>query len=155
MYINGLLIQPMRHLFTQLVINFEGFIPRYEFPNSIDAKIHLTHRGRVTHVCVSKLTIVGSDNGLSPGRRQAIIWTNDEILLIRTFRTHFSEIVSEIYTSSLNKMHFKMSSGKWRPSCLSLNVLNNNWDYGITQVVWLWHCNNMPLHWEEWDKIVV
>ena len=30
----------------------------------------------------SKLTITGSDNGLSPGRRQAIIWTNDGILLI-------------------------------------------------------------------------
>ena len=33
----------------------------------------LTHGGRVTHICVSKLTIIGSDNGLSPGRRQAII----------------------------------------------------------------------------------
>ena len=28
------------------------------------------------------LTIIGSDNGLSPGRRQAIIRTNVEILLI-------------------------------------------------------------------------
>ena len=28
----------------------------------------LTHWGRVTHICVSKLTIIGSDNGLSPGR---------------------------------------------------------------------------------------
>ena len=36
----------------------------------------LIYWGRVTHVCVSKLTIVGSDNGLLPGRRQAIIWTN-------------------------------------------------------------------------------
>ena len=44
----------------------------------------LTHWGRVTHICVSKLTIIGSDNGLSPGRRQAIIWTNAGILLIRT-----------------------------------------------------------------------
>ena len=26
--------------------------------------------------------IIGSDNGLSPGRRQAIIWTNAGILLI-------------------------------------------------------------------------
>ena len=26
----------------------------------------LTHWGRVTHICVSKLTIIGSDNGLSP-----------------------------------------------------------------------------------------
>ena len=33
----------------------------------------LTHWGRVTHICVSKLSILGSDNGLSPGRRQAII----------------------------------------------------------------------------------
>ena len=41
----------------------------------------LTHWGRVTHICVSKLTIIGSDNGLSPGRRQAIIWTNAGILL--------------------------------------------------------------------------
>ena len=34
------------------------------------------------HICVSKLTIIGSDNGLSHGRRQAIISTNDGILLI-------------------------------------------------------------------------
>ena len=32
----------------------------------------LTHWGRVTHMWVDKLTIIGSDNGLSPGRRQAI-----------------------------------------------------------------------------------
>ena len=42
----------------------------------------LTHWGRVTHICVSKLTIIGSDNGLSPDRRQAIIWNNAGILLI-------------------------------------------------------------------------
>ena len=85
----------------------------------------ITHWGRVTHICFSKLTIIGSDNGLSPGRRQAIIWTNDGILLIRTVWTHFSEIVSKIHTFSFKKMHFKMSSGKWRPSCLGLNVLMN------------------------------
>ena len=44
--------------------------------------IVLTHWGRVTHICVDKLTIIGSDNGLSPGRRQAIIWTSAGILLI-------------------------------------------------------------------------
>ena len=33
----------------------------------------LTHWGRATHICVGKLTIIGSNNGLSPGRRQAII----------------------------------------------------------------------------------
>ena len=30
----------------------------------------LTHWSRVTHLCVSKLSILGSDNGLSPRRRQ-------------------------------------------------------------------------------------
>ena len=56
----------------------------------------LTHWSRVTHICVSKLTTIGSDNGLSPGRRQAIIWTNDGILLIRTLGTNFSKFLSEI-----------------------------------------------------------
>ena len=82
-----------------------------------------THWGRATHICVSKLTIIGSDNGLTPGRRQAIIWTNAGILLIRTLGTNFSEIFSEIHTFLFKKMHLKMSSGKWRPSCLGLNVL--------------------------------
>ena len=40
----------------------------------------ITHWGRVTHKCVSDLTIIGSDNDLSPGRRQAIIRTNAGIL---------------------------------------------------------------------------
>ena len=34
-------------------------------------------------------TIISSDNGLSPNRRQAIIWTNAVLLLIRPFRTKF------------------------------------------------------------------
>ena len=32
-------------------------------------------KGRMTEICVGKLTIPGSDNGLSHGRRQAINWT--------------------------------------------------------------------------------
>ena len=45
-------------------LRFVVFPP--QFPRS------LTHWGRVTHICVSKLIIIGSDNGLSPSRRQAI-----------------------------------------------------------------------------------
>ena len=51
-----------------------------------------THWGRVTHICASKLTIIGSDNGLSPSRHQAIIWTNAGILLFGPLWTNFSEI---------------------------------------------------------------
>ena len=85
--------------------------------------ILLTHWGRVTHICVSKLTIIGSDNGLSPGRRQAIIWTNDGILLIRTLGTNFSEILGKIHSISFKKMHLKMSSAKGRLFNLGLNEL--------------------------------
>ena len=42
----------------------------------------LTHWGRVTHICISKLPAIGSDNILLPGQRQAIIWTNAWTLLI-------------------------------------------------------------------------
>ena len=83
----------------------------------------LTHWGRETHICVSKLTITGTENGLSPGRRQAIIWTSAGILLIWTLGTNVSEILIKINSFSLKKMHLKMSSGRRQPSCLGLNVL--------------------------------
>ena len=83
----------------------------------------LTHWGRVTLICVVKLTIIGSDNGLSPGRRQAIIWTNAGMMLIGPLGTNFIEISIGIQTFSFKKMHLKMSSAKWRPFCLGLNVL--------------------------------
>ena len=86
-------------------------------------KQELTHWGRVTHICVGNLTSIGSDNGLLPGRRQAIIWTNAGILLIGPLGTNFSEILMEIHTFSFKKMHLKMLSAKWRPFCLGLNVL--------------------------------
>ena len=82
----------------------------------------LTHWGWVTHICISKLNITCSNNGLSPGRRQAIIWTNAGILLIGPLGTHFNQILTEIYTFSWKKIHLKIS-GKWRPFCLGLNVL--------------------------------
>ena len=65
----------------------------------------LTHWGRVTHICIGKLSIIGSDNGLSPERRQAIIWTNAGILLIGPLATNFSEILIGIQTFSFKKMH--------------------------------------------------
>ena len=86
---------------------------------------HLYDWSRVTHICVGKLIILGSDNGLSPGRRQAIIWTNAGILLIELSGTNFSEILIGIQTLSFKEMHFKMSSEKWHPICLGLNVFKS------------------------------
>ena len=79
----------------------------------------------MTHICISNLANIGSDNGLSPGQRQAIIWTNAGILLIRPWGTNFSEILFENHTFSFNKMCSKLSSAKWRPFCLGLNVLRD------------------------------
>ena len=83
----------------------------------------LTHWGRVAPICVDNLTIIGSDNGLSPGRHQAIIWSNVEILLLEPLGTNFSEISIEIIIFSVKKMPLKMSSGNWRPFWLGLNEL--------------------------------
>ena len=85
---------------------------------------HLTHRDQVTRVCVAKLTIIQSDNGLSPGRRQAFIWTIAGILLIGPLGTNFSEIVIESPTLSWKKNTFKVSSAKCCPLRLGLNMLN-------------------------------
>ena len=74
-------------------------------------------------MCVGNLTIIGSENGLSPDRRQAIIWTNAGLLLIGPLGINFSEILIEILTFSFKKMRLKVSSAKRRPFCFRLNVL--------------------------------
>ena len=106
------------------------------------------------HICVSNLTIIGSDHGLSPGRRQAIIWTNVGILLIGPLGTNFSEIWIGIAAFSFKKMRLKMSSAKSKPFCFVLHVLrlfsriwyfyNNISLGGYVSIVWyqplVWKC---------------
>ena len=75
------------------------------------------------HICISKLSIIGSDNSLSPDRCQTIIRTDAGILSIGPIGTIFIEILFEIHKFSFKKIHFKMLSGKWRPFCFSLNVI--------------------------------
>ena len=76
----------------------------------------------MTHMSSSKLAIIGSDNGLSPVRRQAIIWTSAGILLICLLGTNFSEMLIEISIFSFWKNRVKFSL-KRRPFCHGLNVL--------------------------------
>ena len=85
----------------------------------------LTHWGQVTHICVDKFAIIGSDNGLSPGRRQDIIWTSDSILLIALLGTNFNELLIEIHTFSFKKINLKLLAGKWWLFCFSLNESND------------------------------
>ena len=83
----------------------------------------ITHWSRVIHTCVGNLTSIGSDNGLSPGRRQTITWTNAGILLIGPLGTNFCGILIEICRFSFKKMYLRISSVRWRPFCSGLNVL--------------------------------
>ena len=86
----------------------------------------------LTHICVGTLTIISSDNGLSPGRRKAIIRTNVGILLIGPLGTHFNEILIRILTFSFNKMRLKVSPAKWRPFCLAISVSNKTVDCSMS-----------------------
>ena len=89
----------------------------------------LRHWGLETHIWIGNLTIFGSDNGLSPGQVQAIILTNVGKLLIWFLGTNFSENSIEILTFSFRKIRLKVSSAKWRPFCIGLNVLTH-WSLG-------------------------
>ena len=130
-----------------------SFVLLFVFCLNIVIILFPTNWGRVTHICVSKLTGIGSDNGLSPGRRQAIIWTNAVILLIRTLGTNFSEILSEIHSFSFSKMHLKMLFATWRLFGLGLNELN---ELGssfqvISHLTWRWRGNLLNFY----DEIVL
>ena len=110
----------------------------------------------MTHICVGKLTTIGSDNGLSPDRRQAIIWTNARLLLIGPLGTNFSEILIGIQTFSFKKMHLKMSSAKWRPLCLGLNVLISGVrGLGIDLANYVWCLTQVLLSKPKWWLIQI
>ena len=120
---------PSYHSRVKLPNDYQ-FLEAYYIPKQVMAEHckepdhHQTrYWGRVRHICVSKLTIIGSDNGLSSHRRQAITWTNAGILLTGPLGTKFSEILIAIVRVLFKKMHLKGSSVKWRPFCLGLNVL--------------------------------
>ena len=92
----------------------------------VKRKNFLIHWGRVTHICFSKLTIIGADNGLSPYWCEAIIRTNAGILLIGPLERDCSEILIQADTFLFKKTHLKMSFGKWRPFCLGLIELKDS-----------------------------
>ena len=74
----------------------------------------------MTYICISKLTTIGSHNGLSLERRQANIWTNAGILLIGTLGTNFSEILIRIF---IQENAFENGVCEMASICLGLNVL--------------------------------
>ena len=78
------------------------------------------------HLCVSRLTIIGSDNGMSPEWRQVMIWTNAGILLIWPLGTNFSEILTEIHTFSFKKMHLE-NGGHFVQASIKHSLMSTCW----------------------------
>ena len=116
--------------------------------HGIHRAVWLTHWGRVTHICVGNLTIIGLDNGLLPGRRQAIIWNNAGILLIGPLGTNFNEILIKFHTISFNNIHlkiivWKMASILSRPQCVNhdgCRCLVSKPTHSYQQQVYHWKC---------------
>ena len=74
----------------------------------------------MVHKYFSKLTIIGSDNGLSPGRRHAIIWTNDGSMYIGTLGTNVSEnSYIFIQENAFENVVCKMAVILFRPQCVN------------------------------------
>ena len=116
--------------------------------NAFPVILELNHCGRVMHICVVKLNIIGFDYGLTPGRRRAIIGTNAGILLIGPLGTNFIEILNEIYTFSFKKMRMKMSSGKWRlffsrPQCVKYQAGNQEGDTHVHKIDSQWKITSL------------
>ena len=76
------------------------------------------------HIYIGNQTIISSNNGLLPGRCQAIIWTKAGILVTGHLGTNFSQILIEILTFSFSKMCLKVMSAKWHSFCLGLNQVS-------------------------------
>ena len=78
--------------------------------------------------------IIGSVNGLSPVRHQAITWTNAGLLSIELLGTYFSEIWIGILSFLFQKMQLKMSSGKMAAILSRGRGVN-----GLISTVCSWH----------------
>ena len=104
----------------------------------------------MTHICVNKLTTIGSDNGLSPGRRQAIIRTNAGILLICTLRNKLQwNFWSKIFIeeNTLENIVCEIMSISSRHQCV-----NSTWSL-VGHVAWrrlmgliFWYPLFLPTH---------
>ena len=98
------------------------------YTNCVCGCHELTHISLVPHICVSEL--IGSSNGLSSVRRQAIRWTNAHLLWTDHLETYFSVIGIKIHNFSFMKMPLKMLSVKWRPFCsgeISWTTISREW----------------------------
>ena len=90
--------KPMEVAILKSCLSYDKFLNAIFTSVTLEIFSYLTHWIWVMHICVGNLIIIGSDNGLSPSRRQTIIWTKAGMLLIGPWETNFSEIIIQIQT---------------------------------------------------------
>ena len=95
------------------------------FPDPVDCSLTLlssTHWGRMTHICVSKPTTIGSDNGLSPGRRHYLnqYWNIVNLTTGNKPKWNLKQN-SYIFTeeNAFENVVWKMASMLFRPQCVN------------------------------------
>ena len=88
----------------------------------------VAHWGRVTHVCVSELNTIGSGNGLSPERHQAIIWTSAGMLLIGPLRALNQSSNIFNHENALENVVCQMASILSRPQCVKKLELTHHFN---------------------------
>ena len=112
---------------------------------------HLSHWGQVTHICVSNLPIIGSDNDLAPGWCQAIIWTNAGLLLIWSLGTNFGEIFKQnsyifIQENAFENVVWEISTILSRPQCV------NRWHFQMQNPLeWIEHLFTSIITQNTWE----
>ena len=125
--VHGMSLIKIRKQWTWLTILYHKLISDQVKTTAIGL-VWLTHWGRATHICVSKLTIIGSDNGLSPGRHQAIIWTIADWNIVNW--THGNKLQWNFNRNSnifIQENAFENVVCEMASICLRLNVLAPPW----------------------------
>ena len=105
-----------------------------------------THWGLVTHICVSRLPIINSDNGLSPGRRHAIFWTNAGILLIEPLGTISVNYQSKFIPFHSRKYIWKCRLGNVSHVVSSVKLKLGTFLLGGSPWIIFWLCFIESLH---------
>ena len=99
----------------------------------------LTHWGRVTHICVSKLTTIGSDNGLAPNHYLNQWWNIVNWTLRNNLQWNFnwnSNIF--IRKNALENVVCEMASILSRPQCVNKpSHISHFLGSGKVKVAWL------------------
>ena len=121
----------------------------------------------MTHIWVSKIIIIVSDNGLSPGRRRSIIWTNAGILLTGPLGTNFSENFNRnsnflIQENAPENIVCAIASILFRPQCVNHKIQSKARTTLIFLMLYsiLWHepqkGRNLWFHgWSVWRTIIM